>query len=435
MVNGENSVSKLVQGISANQLASQFQSAAQSQFSGQLDFWVSSERKWSLYFRLGRLIWTVSSDHRVRRWYRLLKQFCPTIQPNSIQLREPEIPFYWEYLVLSVLFKRQHISREQAIALIQAAALEVLFDLLHASEQITQSGCAYDKQEQFGDPLAPLNAEQLLAHVQQAWTAWYSAGLVHYSPNAVPVIKRPEELKQCVTAKTYQVLEARMTGETTLRDLASVMGQELLTLTRVLAPHIQRDLIELRRIPDLPLPNFSGSRAVTAPVSTNAPLIVCIDDSLQVCGLMEKIVGAVGYRCMSVQDSVHALPLLLEHKPGLIFLDLVMPIASGYEICSQIRRISAFKNIPVVILTGNDGIVDRVRARMVGASDFLAKPVNAEKVLAIARQYLPLPAPAPAAFNRRVPVSQPVPVEDPYEMGEATAFLLKETIKNVSGSL
>lgn len=432
MVNGENSVLRSVKGISVNQLVSQFQSAAQAQFSGQLDFWVTSDRRWSLYFRLGRLIWTASSEHRVRRWYRLLKQYCPTIQPNSIQLREKEIPFHWEYLVLSVLFKRQHISREQVLALIQATALEVLFDLLHVSEQITQSGYAYDKQEQFGDPLAPLNAEQLLAHVQQAWNAWCSAGLVHYAPNAVPVIKRPEELKQCVTAKTYQVLEGRMTGETTLRDLASVMGQDLLTLTRVLSPHIQRDLIELRRIPDLPPPNFSGSSTVAAVPNANAPLIVCIDDSLPVCDLMEQIVSAVGYRCLSVQDSVHALPLLLEHKPGLIFLDLVMPIASGYEICAQIRRISAFKNIPVVILTGNDGIVDRVRARMVGASDFLAKPVNAEKVLAIARQYLPLPA--PAAVNRQVPVSQPVPVEDPYEMGEATAFLLKETIKNVSGS-
>lgn len=435
-MNGENSVSKTVQGISASQLVSQFQIAAQSHFSGQLNFEASSERRWSLYFRLGRLIWTASSEHQVRRWYRLLKQFCPTVQPNIIQLREKELPFYWEYLVLSVLLKRQHISREQVIALIQAVALEVLFDLLYASEQITQSGYAYNKQEQFGDPLSPLNAEQLLAHVQQAWTAWHSAGLVHYSPNAVLVIKRPQELKQCITAKAYQALEARMTGDATLRDLASLMGQDLLTLTRVLAPHIQRDLIELRRVPDFPRPGSSGSLTVAAPASPNAPLIVCIDDSLQVCQLMEQIVNAVGYRCVSVQDSVHALPLLLEHKPGLIFLDLVMPIASGYEICSQIRRISAFKNIPVVILTGNDGIVDRVRARMVGASDFLAKPVNAEKVLAIARQYLPIPVPSPAVpSSRSLPVSQPIPVEDPYEMGEATAFLLKETIRNVSESL
>jgi CheY-like chemotaxis protein len=88
---------------------------------------------------------------------------------------------------------------------------------------------------------------------------------------------------------------------------------------------------------------------------------------------------------------VKALPILLEHKPDLIFLDLVMPIANGYEICAQIRRVSAFKDTPVIILTSNDGIVDRVRAKMVGSSGFLAKPIEPDKVLATLQRYLPKP--------------------------------------------
>jgi len=122
---------------------------------------------------------------------------------------------------------------------------------------------------------------------------------------------------------------------------------------------------------------------------------------------------------------------LLESKPGLIFLDLVMPIASGYEICSQIRRMSAFKNTPVVILTGNDGIVDRVRAKVVGASDFLSKPVNAEKVLAIARQYLPIPMNA-TATDRTISVESPTFLGNTYEMGETTALLLQKGMSETS---
>ncbi len=68
----------------------------------------------------------------------------------------------------------------------------------------------------------------------------------------------------------------------------------------------------------------------------------------------------------------------------------MMPIANGYEVCSQIRRISQFKNIPVIILTGNNGIVDRVRAKIVGSSEFLSKPIKPEQVLAVVRKYLPL---------------------------------------------
>lgn len=460
MVNCVNEVSRSVKGITVTQLANQLQSVAHSQFSGRLDFLTANERQWSLYFRLGRLIWTAGGEHRFRRWHRLMKQFCPTIQPNAIQPKEKELPRYWEYLVLSVLLKRQHIKRETVISLIQTAAFEVLFDLLHASEQITQISYAPDKQEQFGDPLAPLSAEQVLEQARQSWNEWNSAGLVHYSPNAVPVIKRPADLKQAVSAKTYQTLETLMRGDLTLRDLAKATGQELLTLTRVLAPHIQRDLIELCQMPDFPPPGCSESGAVAAvsasnpPVAApttavspaiNAPLIVCIDDSLSVCKLMEQIMTSAGYRYVSVQDSVHALPLLLENKPALIFLDLVMPIASGYEICSQIRRMSAFKNTPVVILTGNDGIVDRVRARVVGASDFLSKPVNTEKVLAIVRQYLPI-APNSTAPNstpsvtsskqntidRSVLVEQPAFPGNTYEMGETTALLLQKGMSETS---
>jgi chemotaxis family two-component system response regulator PixG len=85
--------------------------------------------------------------------------------------------------------------------------------------------------------------------------------------------------------------------------------------------------------------------------------------------------------------------MLIENKPDLIFLDLVMPIANGYEICTQIRRVSLFQTTPVIILTSNDGIVDRVRAKMVGSSGFLAKPIEREKVMTIVERYLEPPKP------------------------------------------
>jgi two-component system, chemotaxis family, response regulator PixG len=89
-----------------------------------------------------------------------------------------------------------------------------------------------------------------------------------------------------------------------------------------------------------------------------------------------------------VQDSMRAIATLLSRKPELIFLDLVMPNTNGYEICSQLRKVSAFRDTPIVILTGNDGIIDRVRAKVVGASDFLSKPVDAATVLEVTNRYL-----------------------------------------------
>ncbi|NEN96054.1 MAG: response regulator, partial [Moorea sp. SIO3I7] len=59
-----------------------------------------------------------------------------------------------------------------------------------------------------------------------------------------------------------------------------------------------------------------------------------------------------------------------------------------YEVCAQIRRVSVFQDTPVIMVTSNDGIVDRVRAKMVGSTDFLAKPITRSKVLTILQRHL-----------------------------------------------
>jgi chemotaxis family two-component system response regulator PixG len=82
------------------------------------------------------------------------------------------------------------------------------------------------------------------------------------------------------------------------------------------------------------------------------------------------------------------LSTLLEKKPDLIFLDLVMPNTNGYELCSFLRKTSQFQDVPIVILTGHDGVVDRVRAKLAGSTDFISKPPEEEKVLQILQKYL-----------------------------------------------
>jgi two-component system, chemotaxis family, response regulator PixG len=103
---------------------------------------------------------------------------------------------------------------------------------------------------------------------------------------------------------------------------------------------------------------------------------------------MNHILSQANYRFINIQDPIQALPILLELKPSLVFLDLVMPNTNGYEVCTQIRRTSTFRNIPIVIVTSNNGIIDRVRAKLVGSSGFLAKPITSEKVLRVLQRYL-----------------------------------------------
>lgn len=67
-----------------------------------------------------------------------------------------------------------------------------------------------------------------------------------------------------------------------------------------------------------------------------------------------------------------------------------MPYTSGYEICAQLRKISFFAKTPIIILTGSNGIFDRTRAKVVGSTDFLNKPIVVDQVMAMLNKYLPV---------------------------------------------
>ena len=134
-----------------------------------------------------------------------------------------------------------------------------------------------------------------------------------------------------------------------------------------------------------PINTFSSLNNVSVKQS---PLIACIDDSILIYQSLEKIITEHGYRSYGIQDPLKIMPSLIRNKPDFIFLDLLMPITNGYEICEQIRKTPSLKHTPVIILTGKDGLIDRMRSRMVGATGFLSKPVNSELVLKMIGKYL-----------------------------------------------
>jgi two-component system, chemotaxis family, response regulator PixG len=406
--------------LTVDQLVHQFQVNHRSHYTGRVDLQLAKGECWSLYFQLGRLVWATGGVHRFRRWYRSLSQFCPEISPTGVRLRETSGSRIWEYLVLTVLIKRQRIRLEQAVMLIQHSINEVLFDILQGIDEVSHLTYISENSENIGEPLTLINAEQILLRAQLNWETWRNANLAPYSPNFAPVLRRTNELQEQTSASTYKTLKSLVNGSSTLRDIATLIKQNPLTVARSLLPYIHRGLIGFQSISDITLPKLQeeivvGASATASRVLTHQPLIVCIDDSFQVCQAVHQILTPAGYRFTSIQDSMQALPTLIELKPSLIFLDLMMPVANGYEICVQVRRVSVLKDIPIVILTGKDGIVDRVRAKMVGASDYLAKPVEADKLLAVVQKYLTVKDPKPS---------------ERYEMGETTALLLKESLSN-----
>lgn len=381
----------LYQELISNNLVNEFKTCTQLQYNGKLNIKSSKGSQWTFYYRLGRIVWATGGTHPFRRWRRHIAQNCPQIDVDKLQLRGQDLSIdYWDYKLIEVFYKKQKIQREQIQSIAENTIAELLFDLALQGNFASLS-CNRNQEVILETPMSFTSAEMSVKHMQDSWKIWSEAGLANFSPDLAPILRRPEQLEQMVSPSVYKNFVNLINGKFTLRDLAMKMKQSVLPLTRSLLPYILKGIIELVEVPDLPLgiTEVNNNSTTTQAKKRIAPLVACVDDSPQVCKMVEDIVTSNGFRFVKIQDAVQALPTLIQDKPDLIFLDLIMPVASGYEICTQLRRISTFSNTPIIILTGNDGLLDRVRAKVVGSTDFLTKPVMTDKVMSIIRKYLP----------------------------------------------
>ncbi|BDI18044.1 two-component system response regulator [Nostoc cf. commune SO-36] len=376
--------------VVSNNLMNEFKTCTQLQYNGKLNIKSSKGSQWTFYYRLGRIVWATGGTHPFRRWRRHIAQNCPQIDVDKLQLRLQDLSIdYWDYKLIEIFYKKQKIQREQIQSIAENTIAELLFDLA-LQGNFASISCNRSQEVILETPMSFTSAEMSVKHMQDSWKIWSEAGLANFSPDLAPVLRRPEQLEQMVSPSVYKNFVNLINGKLTLRDLAMKMKQNVLPLTRSLLPYILKGIIELVEVPDLPLGVTEVNNNNTTQAKKRiAPLVACVDDSPQVCKMLEDIITANGFRFVKIQDAVQALPTLIQDKPDLIFLDLIMPVASGYEICTQLRRISTFSNTPIIILTGSDGLLDRVRAKVVGSTDFLTKPVVADKVMSIIRKYLP----------------------------------------------
>ena len=367
-----------------------FELFKQSRFNGQLQL-TASNTKWTFEFYAGRLLYVTGGKQPIRRWYRYVKRFCPdlfialsTLKNELDRLSKSESNknlACWEYQLLSFWYSQQKISREQINQIVEHIFVEVFFDISQARRVAYQ----VQTENRLSNQLLLINADTVIYKAKTLWESWLDAKLGERSPDLAPMVRYPLELKKQVPEPLYRTLTTMLTGQLTLRDLSIQINRDIVSLTASLLPHVQQGAIELVEINDLerPISTFKSTE-----IHPQGPLIVCIDDSPAICRALEKVLETANYQTYSVHDPLRAVATLLAKKPSLIFLDLIMPGTNGYELCSQLRRISSFKDTPIVILTGHDGVIDRVRARMVGASAFLSKPINPYQVLSVVEHQL-----------------------------------------------
>ena len=124
--------------------------------------------------------------------------------------------------------------------------------------------------------------------------------------------------------------------------------------------------------------------------------IVIVDDEIHIRALLEQSLEELeedhGVEILSAENGLEGLEVIKEARPGLVLLDIMMPMMNGYDVCKSIREDPDLSDVKVILLTAKGQEADRERGVEVGATRYMTKPFDPDELLEIAREMLGLTA-------------------------------------------
>jgi two-component system phosphate regulon response regulator PhoB len=116
--------------------------------------------------------------------------------------------------------------------------------------------------------------------------------------------------------------------------------------------------------------------------TANKPLVLIVEDEAALMTMLRYNLEKQGFRVEEAGDGEEALTRINELKPDMVLLDWMLPHLSGIEVCRQLRRRPATRELPVIMITARSEDQDAVRGLNTGADDYVTKPFSTEALVA-----------------------------------------------------
>ncbi|MCE9653801.1 response regulator transcription factor [Clostridium celatum] len=110
--------------------------------------------------------------------------------------------------------------------------------------------------------------------------------------------------------------------------------------------------------------------------------ILVVYDEEHIAELIRYNLESNGYKILSANNGIDAMKIVLEERPNLILLDLMIPGKDGYDVCKEIRSTKEVMNTPIIMLTAKSEEIDKILGLELGADDYITKPFSVRELLA-----------------------------------------------------
>ncbi|AFY73072.1 response regulator containing a CheY-like receiver domain and a GGDEF domain [Synechococcus sp. PCC 7502] len=321
-----------------------------------------------------------------------------------------------EYEALCWLLNQGHLTPEQMKVMVQRMTKESL-ELLFWLDEVNYK---FSDRLDIPQSLCHLELSALIAHTQQRYRLWQFLSPQVWSPYQRPYyFGQSKKQKELLPEMKLQEKFSTILKGFSFRQLAILMKQDELKIAGGLLPYMAEEVVVLRdpqapfdKLPRVPaeLPSVLVQAIATKSAPTTAPIgekpepvanlikdikveettytIACVDDSPTVLTEIGRFLKDSNLKFFAINDSLKAPMQILKLKPDLILLDVNMPKIDGYKLCSLLRNNPALKNVPIIMVTGNTGIIDRAKAKIAGSTDYLTKPFTQEGLLKMVFKHL-----------------------------------------------
>ncbi|MCB9891183.1 MAG: response regulator [Planctomycetes bacterium] len=122
--------------------------------------------------------------------------------------------------------------------------------------------------------------------------------------------------------------------------------------------------------------------------TTGSGRVLVCDDEPYILRSLSYVLRKEGFEVCEGRNGQEAIEQALAFHPQLIFLDVMMPLANGFDVCESLRRHEEFHDVPIVMLTAKGQECDRDRGLEVGASHYMTKPFSPSQIVQLARTLL-----------------------------------------------
>ena len=132
------------------------------------------------------------------------------------------------------------------------------------------------------------------------------------------------------------------------------------------------------------------------------PVVLVVDDSPTVRKIVQLTLQRERIRVVTAGDGLTALAAVADEQPDLILLDIMLPRMDGYNICQVIRKNMAYRDLPIIMLSGKDGLFDKMRGKLAGSTEYMTKPFDSIELAQTVKRYLDSPAARERAARREM---------------------------------